>query len=170
MNFFIKETRKNLQLIMNQFSINDDKLNQNIKINVNEKKVLKSLNGKYIGQVVNGFPEGKGIEYWNNGDRYEGDFKNGVSDGKGIYYCNSEPFKGDRYEGDFKNGQPKGKEIMYYHNRDRYEGDFKKWKKEGKGIYYAHNVDREMGDFYNDMPKGKCIRLTREGEVKINTY
>ena len=78
-----------MQLIMNQFSINDDKLNQNIKINVNEKKVLKSLNGKYIGQVVNGFPEGKGIEYWNNGDRYEGDFKNGVSDGKGIYYCNS---------------------------------------------------------------------------------
>ena len=26
----------------------------------------------------NGIREGKGIFYWNNGDRYEGDFKNGV--------------------------------------------------------------------------------------------
>ena len=43
-------------------------------------------------------------------------------------------------------------------------------EKRRKGIYYAHNVDREMGDFYNDMPKGKCIRLTRDSEVKINTY
>ena len=43
-------------------------------------------------------------------------------------------------------------------------------EKRRKGIYYAHNGDREMGDFYNDMPKGKCIRLTRDSEVKINTY
>ena len=28
--------------------------------------------------------EGKGIYYYNNGDRYEGDFKNDKREGKGI--------------------------------------------------------------------------------------
>ena len=32
--------------------------------------------------------------YFNNGHIYEGDFKNGVSEGKGIMYYND----GDRYE------------------------------------------------------------------------
>ena len=29
---------------------------------------------RYTGQVVNGLPEGKGIVYYPNGERYEGDF------------------------------------------------------------------------------------------------
>ena len=41
--------------------------------------------GKYIGQVVNGLAEGKGIAYFNNGDKYEGDCKNGKADGRGIF-------------------------------------------------------------------------------------
>ena len=45
--------------------------------------------------------EGKGKEYFTNGDRYEGDFKNGMREGKGIYYHNSrEEYNGDIYEGD----------------------------------------------------------------------
>ena len=43
--------------------------------------------------------DGKGIYYYNNGDRYEGDFRNHKKEGKGIYYYND----GDRYEGDFRN-------------------------------------------------------------------
>ena len=42
--------------------------------------------------------EGKGIFYYNSGDRYEGDWKNDKIEGKGIYYFNN----GDRYEGDLK--------------------------------------------------------------------
>ena len=48
-------------------------------------------------KVVNGKREGKGIRYYNNGDRYEGDFKNDKSEGKGIRYFNN----GCRYEGYF---------------------------------------------------------------------
>ena len=40
--------------------------------------------GRYEGEVKNGIPEGKGIEYFNNGNRYEGDFKNGKKERKGI--------------------------------------------------------------------------------------
>ena len=72
--------------------------------NINNQQELKGIkngyNWRYIGQVVNGLREGKGIYYWNNGDRYEGEWKNGKMEGKGIYYYNNEPWKGDRYEGE----------------------------------------------------------------------
>ena len=58
-----------------------------------------------LGDFRNGKPDGKGIEYYNNGDRYEGDFRNGKKEGKGIYYYNN----GDRIIGDYYNGKPIGK-------------------------------------------------------------
>ena len=143
MNFIINENRKNMGLIMNQFTLlqnqiqqlsqkidfnsfntNTPKYSTQITNNINNQQELKYNNGRYVGQVVNGLPEGKGIRYWN-----------------------SEPFKGDRYEGDFRNG-----------------------KKEGKGIYYYHNGDRSMGDYYNDNRIGKHVMLTRNGEVMTFNY
>ena len=62
--------------------------NQEINYNFDHKnKPIKRV--KYIGQILNGVPEGKGIMYWNNGDRYEGDWKNNEREGKGIMYYNN---------------------------------------------------------------------------------
>ena len=142
MNFIINENRKNTQLIMNQFALlhnqnaqvqnqlaqmnkKFDKLNIN---NINNQEI-KYNNGdrlRYVGQVVNGLPEGKGIMYWNNGDRYEGDWRNDKREGKGIYYWND----GDIYEGDYKNGVREGKGIMYYNNGEKKEGIWKNDKLE----------------------------------------
>jgi len=185
MNFIINENRKNMGLIMNQFTLlqnqiqqlsqkidfnsfntNTPKYSTQITNNINNQQELIAVNGRYVGQVVNGLPEGKGIYYYNNGDRYEGDFRNGKAEGKGIYYYHN----GERYEGDFRNGKSEGKGIHYYHNGDRYEGDFRNGKKEGKGIYYYPNGDRTMGDFYNGKPIGKHVMLTRNGEVKTYNY
>jgi len=162
MNFIINENRKNMGLIMNQFTLlqnqiqqlsqkidfnsfntNTPKYSTQITNNINNQQELIGLNVRYVGQVVNGLPEGKGIEYWNNGERYEGDFRNGKKEGKGFYYWND----GDRYEGDYRNN-----------------------KQEGKGIYYFHNGDRAMGDFYNDNQIGKHVMLTRNGKVKTYNY
>ena len=162
MNFIINENRKNMGLIMNQFTLlqnqiqqlsqkidfnsfntNTPKYSTQITNNINNQQELIAVNARYVGQVVNGLPEGKGIEYYPNGERYEGDFRNGKQEGKGIYY--------------FSNG-------------GRYEGDWRNDEKEGKGIYYYHNGDREMGDYLNDKQIGKHVMLTRNGEVKINDY
>ena len=43
-------------------------------------------NGRYVGQVLNGIKEGKGIAYFNDGSRYEGDFRNGKQEGKGRHF------------------------------------------------------------------------------------
>ena len=56
--------------------------------NINNQQELKGIaNGKnwrYVGQIVNGLREGKGIMYYTNGDRYEGYFRNDKPEGKGI--------------------------------------------------------------------------------------
>ena len=56
--------------------------------NINNQEIIL-LNGKYIGQSLNGKPEGKGTSLFNNGERYEGYWINGKFEGKGIYYYNS---------------------------------------------------------------------------------
>jgi len=197
MNFIINENKKNTDLIINHISLLQNQMNKKfdeLKFNQIESQQINNDNGdKYIGQVVNGLPEGKGILYLNNGDRYEGDFRNGKAEGKGIFYFNREPFKGDRYEGDLKNDKFEGKGIYYYNDGDRYEGDFKNDKREGKGInyfnngniyqgdyrndyaegkgiYYYNNGDRMMGDYSNNKSVGKHIMLTKYGEVKTLNY
>ena len=135
-NYTINENKKTRELIINQFYKIEsklDQLNQNLKINnINNQQELKGVIGRYVGQVVKGLAEGKGIACWNDGDRYEGEFRNNKREGKGIYYYNN----GDRYEGDFKNDNAEGKGIYYWNDGDRYEGDFRNDKKEWKGIYY----------------------------------
>ena len=91
MNFFFKEYKRDHESIMNQFTLQQsqfvlqqnqsflqqeqltsirNKLDQlNLKLEINNPKELKSNNSRYFGQVVNGFPEGRGIEYYNNGER-----------------------------------------------------------------------------------------------------
>ena len=50
--------------------------------------------------------EGKGIIYFNNGNRYEGKYKNVKAEGKRILYYKN----GNKYEGEFKMGKKKEKE------------------------------------------------------------
>ena len=55
-------------------------INDNKNINLEEFKIksnqeIKYDNGKYIGSTYHGLREGKGIIYYNSGNRYEGDWK-----------------------------------------------------------------------------------------------
>ena len=53
----------------NQLNKRFDELNINNNI-IN--KEIKYNHGRYVGQVLNGLRQGKGIYYFNNGNRYEG--------------------------------------------------------------------------------------------------
>ena len=97
MNNVINENRKNNAQIREDINkLNNDIINNNNII----KKTKLYKNGKYIGETKNDLREGKGIMYYNNGERYEGDYKNEKREGKGIFYNDN----GDRYEGKWKNG------------------------------------------------------------------
>ena len=130
----------------------------------NKTKIMEL--GKYKGQLKDDKRDGKGIMYYDNGDRYEGDWKNDKKEGKGIYYYNG----GDRYEGDWKNNKYEGKGIYYYNDGDRYEGDWKNDKKDGKGIYYYNDGGREMGDYLNGKQIGKHVKLYKNGKVESQNF
>ena len=142
-NNMIKDNKKNLDLIINDIAMIQNK-NEKSNCDINDKREVNYPDGsKYIGQIINGLKGGKGIFFWKNGLSYEGDWKNDIMEGKGIYYFNN----GDRYEGDWKNNE-----------------------KEGNGIFYYENGDRELGNYLNGKRIGKHVKLTKYGEFKVNNY
>ena len=116
MNFIINENKKTRELIMNQFTLLQNQINQLSKKfdinNINNQQELKGENWRYVGQVVNGLREGKGIVYYNDGNRYEGDFRNDKAEGKGIMYYHN----GDREMGDYSNENKIGKHAILTSN------------------------------------------------------
>ena len=57
--------------------------------------------GKYIGEIKNGKPNGQGTYTFPDGKKYEGKFKDGKEHGKGTYTYPD----GVKYEGEWKNGK-----------------------------------------------------------------
>ena len=113
MNFIINDNKKNTELIIKHINNLQNQMIQNFnKLQNNNKQEIKYNDGKYIGQVINGIRDGKGIFYGNNGDRYEGEWKNNKKEGKGIHYWNN----GDRMMGDYYNDKEIGKHVMLTKN------------------------------------------------------
>ena len=84
MNYIINENKKSIDIIKKEISKEHNKfdiLKFNKMYNQNIQE-LRCRQGKYIGQVVNGKAEGKGIVYFNNGDVYEGDSLRCNAEGK----------------------------------------------------------------------------------------
>ena len=129
----IKEYDKNGNIInelingkgyMNEYNNN----NNNIKI--------------FEGEYINGLPNGKGKEYYVNGNlKFEGEYLNGYKNGKGKLYFES----GDlSFEVEFLYNQPmKGK--CYINKRLEYEGEFLYIRKyNGKGYDEQGNIIYEL--------------------------
>ena len=137
--------------------------------NVTQIITLNTDDGKYIGEVKNGVPNGRGKLIYTGkyeGDIYEGDFKNGLPDGKGKYIHKN----GNIYEGDMVKDRADGMGIFYSNNGNRYEGEYKKDAREGKGIIYFPNGDRMMGDYQNNNPIGKHVILHSNGNVSQKIF
>ena len=74
------QIRKDIQNLTNNMNQRFNHLELNIKtnnININNNNQIRIYNnGRYEGQLINNKREGKGIFYYNNGDRYDGDYYN----------------------------------------------------------------------------------------------
>ena len=165
MNYIINENKKNMELIRKDISSLYSQITKKIgnfdAINLKNQELIW-IDGKYIGQVIDGKANGKGIWYGNSGSKYEGDWRNDLKDGKGTYYYND----GDKYEGDFRNGLRDGKGIYYFNNGIRYEGDWRNGEKDGNGIFYFPNGERMVGDFSNGKATGLHVTITKNGEIR----
>ena len=117
----------------------------------------------YIGQFKNGLKNGKGIEYYPNGNiKYDGEFVDDKYEGNGKYIYKN----GESYRGKFKNGFLHGKGVYYYENgKICYEGDFINDKYEGNGRYNYTNGEYYIGQWKNDKKNGRGKYYYKNGNL-----
>ena len=136
----------------------------------NGKKVgnreIKYENGNYYkGEERNGKREGKGIEYYKNGEiKYDGDWNDDMPEGKGKFIDEN----GNYYIGEFKKGLKHGKGIEYNKKgKIVYEGDFINGKKEGEGKLIYDDGYYYIGPFKNDSREGKGKICAQDGNTLL---
>ena len=69
---------------------------------------IEDRDGKYVGEINNGKPNGQGIESYSDGEEYVGKWKNGKPNGQGTYTFPN----GKKYEGKFKDGKEQGQGTL----------------------------------------------------------
>lgn len=113
----------------------------------------------YVGDFVDGIPNGKGILRFKDVRTYEGNMKNGFPHGLGkVTY-----FDGTYYEGTFQNGLPQGSGVLKLPTGNKLETVFK------DGVFKKGNTKiafKKDGSFYYgpcENRKGKGIQITRKG-------
>jgi serine/threonine protein kinase len=107
---------------------------------VKKGKIAMSGGTTYVGELVNGRPNGKG-KIIAKTYSCEGDFRNGALNGKG--FCNYK--NGDRYEGEFSANKFSGYGKIKYAEGKRYEGEFRDDNLNGKGVLIHQDGRRDEG-------------------------
>jgi hypothetical protein len=87
--------------------------------------------GKYVGEIDNGEPNGQGTFIWSDGTKYVGEYKNGLPNGHGTETWSD----GSKYVGEFKDGKWDGQGTITWSDGTKYVGEYKD-NKRWNGIYY----------------------------------
>ena len=85
---------------------------------------------RFIGEVRDGAPNGRGVQTWPGGDRYEGEFRAGRRHGRGTYVWSN----GDRYRGEWRDGRQHGLGVFTWRGGNRYTGYFRLGQPDGFGL------------------------------------
>lgn len=149
-----------------EFRTSNEVLSQFLKRSHSE---INTRQCKYIGQTINGFPNGKGFIKNNNGTSYAGEFFNGEAEGTGTF----EQPSGVRFTGDFSKGLRNGLGTMFIDKIDDREsvmfyGSFKNDKRAGPGVTTYKNGDMIFAMFENDKEDGISLWVSSDrSEVRI---
>ena len=142
--------------------------------------------GKYVGEIENGLPNGQGTQTWKNPfEKYEGEWKDGYRHGQGTI-VHQDPFgkyvgewkNGERngfgksvwsephqeHEGQYKNNEKNGFGTEIYEDGSKYVGNFTNHERDGQGTYYYTNGDKYVGEWKKSSVHGKGSWLLNNGD------
>ena len=113
--------------------VNNEYIRLNDGIDIQIQSPFKYKNYIYFGEYQVGddlIPHGRGVQLYNNGDKYYGNFKKGKKDGVGVFFFKN----GTKYLGEWKKNKMEGYGIYYFSTGAKYEGYFKANQRNGPGI------------------------------------
>ena len=84
----------------------------------------ENRDGKYVGEIALGKPNGLGTYDFSNGDRYEGEWRGGRRHGNGTYTYQD----GSKYVGEWKNNINHGRGTFTSADGRKFVGEFKENK------------------------------------------
>ncbi len=99
---------------------------------------LVYADGRYVGQVVNQKRHGKGVMYYQNGEKYDGKWKDDKRAGHGVMFYQS----GSKYDGEWENDQRNGQGVYICPDGDKYDGEWKNDQCTNKGVYSCKNGEQ----------------------------
>lgn len=129
---------------------------------------LQLNEGRYLGEIYDGKPDGRGIIYFKANDaegriRYEGQWKQGVMKGSGIL-----TFKNARYEGEMDKNLPNGYGIYWRSDGSRVECTFHDGIPNGHAVVYSSGMKTECNVINGEM-NGDFISYSDNGEIATGT-
>ena len=147
------------------------------KDGIGKQYILDTNDMIFKGKYSNGKRNGKGKEYYNNGNlKFEGEYLNDkiwngkgydiigdiiyeIKDGKG--YIKEYDFYGKlKFEGEYLNGERNGKGKEYDNGKLKFEGEYLNGEKNGKGTEYYY-------DYENPERYKKIIRNNNSNTGKV---
>lgn len=128
--------------------------------------VLLPSGDRYVGDLVDGVPDGRGRYLWADGRVYDGDFVDGVRDGEGVMTWPD----GRRYEGEFRAGAMTGEGRMEHPDGARYRGEMKDGRPHGLGTWRWPNRDRYTGEYVDGVRTGWGEFRRADGQRYVGEY
>lgn len=125
-----------------------------------------SDDSSYVGQLVEGVPQGNGTISFPDGSKYTGEFRNGQLDGHGTMIFPD----GAQYTGQFKDGYLDGQGAITFPDGSRYEGGFKSDKYHGEGAWSSPSGTRYEGQFYEDKFDGEGTLSLPDGSRYVGQF
>lgn len=124
----------------------------------------------YIGEFVNGIPNGNGTEYYNDGDYYTGTFIDGERNGTGVYHYSDGGKVKTWYCGEWVDGSRNGNcVIQCFDDLTYYMGEWVNGKRYGmgsmhspEGVYY--------GEWQNGVRSGTGVFHDTDGSCYFGGY
>ncbi len=109
-------------------------------------------NGRYTGNLVNGYRHGQGTYIYDNGNSYTGSWHNGHRHGKGVFrWADSN----SAYDGDWSQDLMHGQGTYRWGSGNVYTGTWVNSKMHGKGTFTWGNGDVYTGDWVEDKRQGQ---------------
>ncbi len=123
-------------------------------------------NGKYVGEIENGLPDGQGTETWYDEWTYIGEYKDGKQNGQGTFTTHD----GRKYEGEWKNGEKYGHGTETFPDGRKYEGEYKDGKQNGQGSYYYPSGEKYAGEWKNGGKNGHGTETFPDGRKYVGEW